>query len=195
VKKLLLIFLLTSSLQSWSLADDIKDFEIEGMSIGDSLLDYYNLNEIKEALKNASYYKNKRFVEIFLNYKKDEFDNLQIAFETKDKFYKIEKIMMVKDFANQIENCKKYKEDFIEKSSKFLNISKRMDEDTIALADPTGKSFKFMSAFFYPLGGFFNFTCSDYSKEMYDQHGWFDSFSASIGSEKMLKYLQSDEAY
>ena len=33
---LVLIF----SLQSWTKADDISDFEIEGMSVGDSLLDY-----------------------------------------------------------------------------------------------------------------------------------------------------------
>ena len=30
--------LLILSLQSWSKADDIREFEIEGMSIGDSLL-------------------------------------------------------------------------------------------------------------------------------------------------------------
>ena len=35
------------SFQSWTKADDIRDFEIEGMSIGDSLLDYYSKEEIK----------------------------------------------------------------------------------------------------------------------------------------------------
>ena len=29
-------------IQSWSIADDIKEFEIEGMSIGDSLLKFMN---------------------------------------------------------------------------------------------------------------------------------------------------------
>ena len=40
---LVLIF----SLQSWTKADDISEFEIEGMSIGDSLLDYFSKDEIK----------------------------------------------------------------------------------------------------------------------------------------------------
>ena len=42
------VLLLIFSLQSWTKADDIKDFEIEGISIGDSLLDFYNQDEIKE---------------------------------------------------------------------------------------------------------------------------------------------------
>ena len=35
------VLVLIFSLQSLTKADDIRDFEIEGMSIGDSLLDYY----------------------------------------------------------------------------------------------------------------------------------------------------------
>jgi len=195
MKLLLTTFLIILCFQSWTKADEITEFEIEGMSIGDSLLDYYSKNEINDALKNASYYKNKKFVEIFLNYEKGEFDNLQVAFQTKDKSYKIEKIMMIKNFSNQIEKCKKFKENFIENSSEFLNIAERQDHDTTALVDPTGKSFKYISSYFYPLGGFFNFVCSDYSKEMYDENGWYDGFAVSIGSQEILEYLQSDEAY
>ena len=40
------ILVLIFSLQSWTKADDIRDFEIEGMSIGDSLLDYVDLIKI-----------------------------------------------------------------------------------------------------------------------------------------------------
>ena len=47
---LVLIF----SLQSLTKADDISDFEIEGMSVGDSLLDYMNINQIQSALPNSS---------------------------------------------------------------------------------------------------------------------------------------------
>ena len=41
MKRLLLILILTLSFQSLSKADDIRDFEIEGMSIGDSLLESF----------------------------------------------------------------------------------------------------------------------------------------------------------
>jgi len=46
MKRLLLILILTLSLQSWTKADDIRDFEIEGISIGSSLLDKYNKSQI-----------------------------------------------------------------------------------------------------------------------------------------------------
>ena len=47
MKRLLLILILTLSFQSWTKADDIRDFEIEGMSIGDSLLDYFSKDKIQ----------------------------------------------------------------------------------------------------------------------------------------------------
>ena len=47
VKRLLLILILTFSFQSLTKADDIRDFQIEGISVGDSLLDYFSENEIK----------------------------------------------------------------------------------------------------------------------------------------------------
>ena len=48
MKRLLLILILTLSFQSWTKADDIRDFEIEGISVGDSLLDYFTKEEIKK---------------------------------------------------------------------------------------------------------------------------------------------------
>ena len=44
MKKLLgiLVLVLTFNLQSWTKADDIRHLEIEGMSIGDSLLKSYS---------------------------------------------------------------------------------------------------------------------------------------------------------
>ena len=42
----IVVLVLIFSLQSWTRADDIRDFEIEGMSLGDSLLDYFTEEEI-----------------------------------------------------------------------------------------------------------------------------------------------------
>ena len=53
---LILIF----SFQSWTKADDIREIEIEGMSIGDSLLDFYSQEEIKN--NKVDWYKNDRYI-------------------------------------------------------------------------------------------------------------------------------------
>ena len=46
MKIFILILILIFSYQSWTKASDIRDFEIEGMSIGDSMLEYFDRNEI-----------------------------------------------------------------------------------------------------------------------------------------------------
>tara|TARA_B100000686_G_scaffold349724_1_gene443786 strand:+ start:695 stop:1309 length:615 start_codon:yes stop_codon:yes gene_type:complete len=187
------VLVLILSLQSFTKADDISDFEIEGISVGDSLLDHYSINEINEALKNPSYYKNKIFVEIFVNYKGSEFDYLQVALQTNDKTFIIEKIMLVKDFTDKIQECKKFKEKLINDSSDFTKDSNRIDnEDIVSKVDPTGNSLRSISTFFYSTGGFFNFICTDYGQEMFEKHGWFDNFSVSVGSKKIEKFLQGD---
>ena len=49
IDKILIILILTLSFQSWTKADVIRDFEIEGISIGDSLLDYYTEDKIESS--------------------------------------------------------------------------------------------------------------------------------------------------
>ena len=53
---IILIFLIIFSHQSWTMSDDIKEFEIEGISIGDSALDYYSKKELRKF--NKTYFPN-----------------------------------------------------------------------------------------------------------------------------------------
>ena len=77
MKKLSLYIFLVLMWCNVGFADDIRDFEIEGISIGDSLLDYYSEEEIKNNINH--YYNNKTYtpVEIkstfFTTYKVNEF--------------------------------------------------------------------------------------------------------------------------
>ena len=67
------IFLITLILvinsQSWTKADNISDFQIEGMSIGDSLLDFYSEKEIKSNIADVyNYKKDKTFIMTAFDY-------------------------------------------------------------------------------------------------------------------------------
>ena len=66
MKKLFIIIIIFISFQTLSKADDIRDFQIEGMSIGDSLLSYMNKNLIVNEINNKdiSYYYEDDFVSI-----------------------------------------------------------------------------------------------------------------------------------
>ena len=58
IKNILLILILILVIQP-SKADDISEFEIEGLSVNDNLTDYFSKSEIESSFTNATYYQNK----------------------------------------------------------------------------------------------------------------------------------------
>ena len=99
MKRLLLILILTFSFQTLTKADDIKDFQIEGISIGDSLLDFYNIEEILIANKTFLG-KSKKFHRInFVLNNSDNYDGIAFYIKTNDKsylVYSLEGIKLIK---------------------------------------------------------------------------------------------------
>ena len=71
MKKLLAIIVLGLFLITPSQSDDIRDFEIEGISVGDSLLDYFSKKESDE-YKSMPYWQNKKYTRFV------SFENLNI---------------------------------------------------------------------------------------------------------------------
>ena len=53
---LFLVLVLNFSLQSWTQADDIREIEVEGMSVDDSLLNFFDINEINKNIKETIQY-------------------------------------------------------------------------------------------------------------------------------------------
>ncbi|WP_415301072.1 hypothetical protein [Candidatus Pelagibacter sp. Uisw_134_02] len=79
MKRLLLILILTLSFHSLTKADDIRDFQIEGMSVGDNLLDHVSKKVIGSEITSeyAYWYKQNKFVAISLWDKKDSFNRYE----------------------------------------------------------------------------------------------------------------------
>ena len=94
------ILILTISLQSWTKASDISEFEIEGMSVGDSLLDYFSRTKIKEFINHDSSYSyaNGNYVIIGLSKSNQNsvdlntYQNLGITIKKSDRQYEIKSI-------------------------------------------------------------------------------------------------------
>ena len=117
------LFLIFFSFSTPSFADDIQDFEIEGMTIGGSLLDYMSEQEIKE---NVGFvYEDKKFTISIYNKSSEIYDSIGITYKSNDKKYKIYGVQGLIDFPNNIEGCYE-KQDEIEKeiSSMFDEIKK-----------------------------------------------------------------------
>ena len=85
----LTVLILIFAFHSWTKADDLKDFEIEGISIGDSVLDFFNKDEIK---KNTwDYFKNKEFTPLQFDNPSfaKTYDAIDIQYVTSDKNFTI----------------------------------------------------------------------------------------------------------
>ena len=88
------VLVLIFTFQSWTKADDISEFEVEGMSIGDSLLDYFTEKEIKERIQRdfPGSDKYKRFwlkKNEISSFEIKTYDSIQVVFKKKDKYFKV----------------------------------------------------------------------------------------------------------
>jgi len=126
MKTLLTLFILLFS--SPVFAEDISDFEIEGMSIGDSLLDYMSEEEIKKELEiNNSRYEflnNYKFGEVYNFEKFQNYDYISFFVKPDDNKYIIYAIYGATNYQRKIKQCYlKQKEIFNQISLIFKNIT------------------------------------------------------------------------
>ena len=106
----LFLFILSFSISSH--ANDIKEFEIEGISIGDSLLDHLSEKEIIKEIKinKPTYnYLNEDFGEVYLFETGDKYYALSFMVKPKDKYFNIYSVTGLVDYDNKIEQCFKKK--------------------------------------------------------------------------------------
>ena len=83
------LFLVLFSFSAPSFADDIRDFQIEGMSLGDSLLDYITVNDIEMNKMNYDVEQESKFYTINYTGKKTIYEIIEITLKKNDKKYEI----------------------------------------------------------------------------------------------------------
>ena len=192
MKKLLGIVVLgLLFLSAPSYADDIKDFEIEGMSVGDSLLDYFSEEEIKDNIEPSSF-KNKKYTK-FEMYKHDSiktYESIQVFFKANDEKYKIYFVSgALFDKNINIKNCKKKDEIAEEISKSIIDVTIKDQGINSHPTDKSGKSKVNASIFEFLSGGYIKVTCVDYSKKIEEEWGWNDNVRVDIGTEEFGNFL------
>ena len=121
MKKFLAILILIFTLPTPSQADDLRDFQIEGLSIGDSALDYFSEDEMER--KKKYYPKSKKWVLFVKKISSSKiYDAIQVHFKDGDNKYIIGTLDGHIYYKNNIEDCyKKMDEIEIEISKIFKN--------------------------------------------------------------------------
>ena len=196
MKKFLAILILIFTLQTPSQADDIRDFQIEGMSIGDSLLDYMSKKEIKENIIEQDYSDDK-FKAVFLTSSShrliNSYDAIYIDFKLGDKNFIIHSISGIIDFSNSIKKCKRKKGEIVEEI-KSIFTNPIIKKDTVSHdGDKTGKSKVYRTSFaivpsskYLPI----DIACFDWTKKM----GYADHLRIGIKTNEYNDWLHN-EAY
>ena len=183
MRKLLLILILILSFQTFSNADNINELEIEGMSVGESLLDHFSKKEIKLFMKspNSFTYKDNRFIaisthasyELYSNPTKDDpyadtrdnYEYVGVIIDPSDKKYIIHEISAYINFPNDFESCKKQKDEIVSSiSSSFSNV-KFETETSPHHYDKSGDSISY-DTWFYFKNGYVSAHCENWSEKL-----------------------------
>ena len=192
MKRILLILLLTFGFQSSTKADDIRDFEIEGMSIGDSLLDYFTQSEIKiNPGENIYNYPNSDKYVLWISkdaqIKLRNYDGMQFHYKLSDLKYIIEAIDAHIYFYENIQDCyPKKKEIYNDIIKLFPNIK----VDNRNVTHSLNKDSKVDQSIWTFADGHLVLECYDWSADM--PYG--DKLSLAITSND-LSYWLENEAY
>ncbi len=185
MKKILLVLLIIFSIQSLSKADDISEFEIEGISIGDSLLSFFTKEEIDNSL--GKFYNDDTYLVSVLPtiYKDSMYEYIQVHYRKNDRKYIVKSIDGLIDV--DIKECLELQNKVVgEISSIFKNINKVGPFIYKHGADESGKSttkhfeWRFKKAVI-------EVVCYDFVKPM----TWLDGLNVAITSNEISDWLNN----
>ena len=179
------ILILTFGLQTWTKADDIRDFEIEGMSIGDSALDFFSEHEIKKGIQ-YDYYNDDLYYPSQIDKKFGNYDGVTIHFFSDDKYYIIQGISGFKFM--DIKECLKERNTIKDAMDKVWPNTSSDKYSRIHHADKTGNSKYYHILYELKDGkkviGNAIIECLDWSSEITNTKRWGDNLNLRISNEE-----------
>ena len=171
-------------------ANDVEDYVIEKVSLGDNLIEYYSIDEIKVAEKLKIIYSNKEFYDLQL-----DVENFEIWSVLSFSFKKDDDDLIIHALAGgqfmDIEECNKKKKIITQdlKNTFFSDLKEEIY--TYKYKDiGDGKSIAFISDFILK-NGRLRVYCTDWSKKTTDQLGYDDSLRLEIGTTKYFDWLNT----
>ena len=193
MKLLIKILILIFTFQSLVKSEDISDFEIEGMSIGDSALNFFSKNEIDNATV-LNYDDDKFYDKEIINHESFLiYEGIQLSFKKNDNQFIIYTLSGFDFYEDNIDECFKKVDNVANEVSNLFENTKGEPVYKSHEGDPTGKS-KVKSMDYWFENGLISIECWNWSEEITDQKGWVDNFGITIFSNEHLKWL-NNKAY
>ena len=179
------VLIIICTLQSWTKADDIRDFEIEGMSIGDSALEFYD----KELIISNTYtqpYKDDEYYTVEFVENNKTYETITLTFKKSDKNFIIHSLTGY--------NYVKYEECLIKQKSiadDIKSVIKNIKNEknyTSDYGDEYGKSFAKVIEFVL-VNGSARIWCDNFDKKNDISKQWPDAINVDLSTEKFLYWL------
>ena len=205
MKKLLILLFSFFLLSSPSVfADDISDFQIEGMSIGDSLLDYMTEDEILKEIELYNGYQwlkePNKYAEIYLNEGSSTYENLSFFIRNnslnqyvtdKNEKYIILSITGRIDYIEDFDSC-------IQKRDEILQVIPGMFPNTLKeehnfnhSADPSGNSIIDGVYFYFDSGASIEATCYNFDETFRLKKKWSEGFNVAIRTKEIITWFNN----
>lgn len=195
INRFLLIFILILNSQSSTRADDIVDFAIDGISIGDSILVNYHKNEIENKISNRNVFDHKGtyYEAYFLPKDQDNYDYIKITWKQNDKSYIIYGVGGVIEYPDNFNECIIKQKKIIKEIENLFENAKRNDyEKHPSVYDSTGDSYFIETNFEFTNGDTARVYCSYWSKKMNEEKGYVHTLSFLLNSDEFLSFLEKN---
>ena len=197
------ILFLVLSFNSASSANELKEFEIAGFSLGESLLDYFDKSDIKNELKSeyTYFYKDNKYavlgvgdgVDYNLSMKIENYDELALTVRPDDKkfiIYSVRGDIFCKD---NIKKCLSQQKEIVSAFEDFLGSEFESWEKPHSV-DPSGKSMVYGNNITYADGSDIAVDVYQWSDKMKQENNFPDTLQESMSTKEFSNFLMY-EAY
>ena len=149
MKTFLIVVVLIFSLQAYAKADNISEFEIEGLSVGDSLLNFASEQEIKKAKAKEQFPNDKYIIYRYdLIKSPTQYDWISVTAKKNDLKYIVTNIAGAIDY-EELEECLLLKKDIIASIEKLFKSVQKQEDKYPSSQDKTGKSIVYGTQYYF----------------------------------------------
>jgi len=188
----LAIFILIFSIQSLSKADDITEFEIEGISIGDSVLDFYSKNELssfsRQFYPSSDDYQGVEISKLQSSINFSTYDSITLNWKKNDKKMKIVAISGIKLFPKNLETCLEERDEIALGIKNTLVSSKeeRYEMNFGELHDSISYAIDLKID-----TGSIRIWCTDWDEKTEKENNWEDDLNVSLDTNEFIFWLDN----
>jgi hypothetical protein len=188
------IIILIFSSQSLTKADDISELLIEEMSVGDSLLQYMSIDEIKEEFsitKNHYVYLRKplKYREVYLYKNFENYDVVSFFVNPNDANLTILAIRGLNPFINKMDKCLKKRSDIAKEIEKIISKYSKDESNFKSSLDTSGRSIRNNLTYILPSGDEILLSCNDWEETLRKKNNWSEGISVMIWRKEIVDWF------